>query len=82
MTYETITYAGHKLNPNEWPENSINSMIRKGVTHFLGNEQSAKVTADLGKGAQESKRNAALAEYHWARAAELDCNGDNHKKRA
>lgn len=41
----TITYAGHEIAVASLPAQSIEALLRRGVTHFLGNEQAAKVTA-------------------------------------
>lgn len=40
-----ITYAKHVIDFATLPQTSVVAMLRRGVSHFLGNEQSAKVTA-------------------------------------
>lgn len=42
FTYE---YAGNAIDFSKVPPASIESLLAKGVTHYLGNEQASKVTA-------------------------------------
>ena len=39
-----VSYAGHTIDLTTLPDASIHSLIRKGLTHFRGNEQASKVT--------------------------------------
>lgn len=39
-----ITYGTHEFDTTKLPEQTIAGMLKRGVTHFLGNEQAAKVT--------------------------------------
>lgn len=40
----TVTYGDHTIDLTSLPEVSIASLVRKGLSHFLGNEQASKVT--------------------------------------
>ena len=40
-----ITYGEHTIDPTKLPVESINALLRRGVSHFLGNEQASKLTA-------------------------------------
>lgn len=40
-----LEYGTHKLDTAKWPEKSVEALIRRGLAHYLGNEQASKVTA-------------------------------------
>lgn len=40
-----IEYGTHQIDPATLPETSIDALLRRGVSHFLGNEQASKLTA-------------------------------------
>lgn len=40
-----ITYGTHTIDTSTLPETSVNSLLTKGLAHFLGNEQSSKATS-------------------------------------
>jgi len=40
-----VTYGNHNIDTATLPVASIDSLLRKGISHFLGNEQASKVTA-------------------------------------
>lgn len=40
-----ITYGAHTLDISKLPQLSVDALIRRGVSHFLGNEQASKVVA-------------------------------------
>jgi len=41
---EPITYGPHTINIDTLPPKSIEALVRRGLTHYLGNEQAAKVS--------------------------------------
>ena len=41
---EPITYGPHVINPDTLPPKSVEALIKRGLTHYLGNEQAAKVS--------------------------------------
>lgn len=41
----TIEYAGFSIDTADLPSASIEALLRRGITHFLGNEQASKVTS-------------------------------------
>jgi len=41
---EKINYAGVDIDPNGLPATSLTALLRRGIVHFLGNEQAAKVS--------------------------------------
>lgn len=45
MLNMTIEYGNHSVDFSKVPAPSIEALLRRGVAHFLGNEQAAKVTA-------------------------------------
>lgn len=45
MPFKTISYGSQNVDPNTWPEASLDAMLRRGFAHFMGNEQASKVTA-------------------------------------
>lgn len=40
-----IEYAGFTIDTSALPAASVDALIRRGITHFLGNEQASKVTS-------------------------------------
>lgn len=46
-TLPIITYGDRKVDTASLPEKSIEALLRRGVTHYLGNEQASKVTAKI-----------------------------------
>lgn len=39
-----VTYGDHTINTDNLPEKSIQALLSRGLAHFLGNEQAAKVS--------------------------------------
>jgi hypothetical protein len=44
-TSPAVSYAGRDFDIASLPQTSLVSLVRKGLAHFLGNEQASKVTA-------------------------------------
>ena len=40
-----VTYGTHEIDTDKLPVESIAALVRRGISHYLGNEQAAKVTA-------------------------------------
>jgi hypothetical protein len=40
-----VTYGNHEIDTDKLPAESIAALVRRGISHYLGNEQAAKVTA-------------------------------------
>ena len=40
-----VTYGTHEIDTDKLPAESIAALVRRGISHYLGNEQAAKVTA-------------------------------------
>lgn len=64
-TTNTITYGDHVIDVANLPTKSIAALLRRGVSHFLGNEQASKVAAKfddakVGTGEGEYATEAAL----------------------
>lgn len=59
MPFENFTYGGHIIEVSNLPEASLSAMIRRGLVHFLGNEQASKVAAKVKS--QESGENPTVA---------------------
>lgn len=45
LTDVVVSYGDHEFSVGELPHASVVALIHRGMTHFLGNEQSSKVTA-------------------------------------
>lgn len=60
-----IEYGTHKIDITKLPEKSVNALIARGLTHFLGNEQASKVAAKFKdvEGTTDEQRATAKAEY-------------------
>lgn len=60
-TLPVITYGDRKVDTASLPEKSIEALLRRGVTHYLGNEQASKVTAKIDKAVSEGKAEGFVA---------------------
>lgn len=49
LSGETITYAGHTIDLGNLPQTSLVAMFRKGLAHFVNNEQASKITTAKAK---------------------------------
>ena len=65
-----VTYGTHEFDFTKLPESTLTGMLKRGVTHFLGNEQAAKVTnwskkvlKDTGELPTDDELAAKKAEY-------------------
>lgn len=70
-----ITYGDFEIDTSTLPEASVNALLRKGLAHFMGNEQASKVTAwknsEAGKDATEEQIASKKAEFQAAGVAAL-----------
>jgi hypothetical protein len=74
-----VQYGTHSLDFTSLPPKSLEAMLKRGVTHFLGNEQAAKVTnwkkkfvEEHGAEPGEDELQAKKAEYVIAALAALN----------
>lgn len=60
-----IEYGTHKIDTDKLPEKSVQALLSRGLTHFLGNEQASKVAAKFKdqEGITDEMRNAAKADF-------------------
>lgn len=58
-----LTYGGYEIPLEDVPFGNVLAMIRRGITHYIGNEQAAKVTAKA-----DAYVKKAAAEYAEANA--------------
>jgi hypothetical protein len=65
---DVITYGDHEINVKSLPEVSVHALLRRGLSHFLGNEQASKVTAWAKRFEEENKREATEEEKAKAKA--------------
>lgn len=63
-----LKYDTFEVDTNELPEASINALLQRGLTHYLGNEQASKVTSwkKSHEDADESAIEAQASEYRTA----------------
>ncbi len=52
---DKITYGTFEIDPAALPAKSLEAMIRRGITHFMGNEQAAKVSGFKAKTLADTK---------------------------
>lgn len=50
-----INYGEHSLDANKFHANAIAALLRRGVSHYLGNEQASKVAAKAAKHLADTK---------------------------
>lgn len=55
-----LTYAGHEIDTDTLPANSIAALLSRGLTHYLGSEQASKVNSAADK--HEKENGTALAD--------------------
>ena len=51
-----VTYGTHTLDFTKLPAKSLEAMLKRGVTHFLGNEQASKVSGWKARFVETEKR--------------------------
>lgn len=59
----TIEYAGLTIDPTDFPSTSIEALIRRGISHYLGNEQASKLTAWKAKEENKSATDEQIAAH-------------------
>jgi hypothetical protein len=60
-----IVYGEHTIETDKLPAKSIEALLRRGVSHFLGNEQASKVSAKFAdqENVTDEQKAQAKAEY-------------------
>lgn len=72
---EVVKYGEHTINLVEVPKGNIHALIRRGLAHYLGNEQASKVTSHFGdEEVTDEAKNAFKAEC-VTKAIEVLLNG-------
>jgi hypothetical protein len=71
-TGSTVTYGDHTIDVAALPEKSVMALIRRGVAHYLGNEQASKVSGWKAERAESGNpaNDAEVAAYKADRMAE------------
>lgn len=67
-TMTILKYDTFEIDTDELPEASVNALLQRGLTHYLGNEQASKVTSwkKSHEDADESAIEAQASEYRTA----------------
>ena len=68
---DIITYGEHTVDPTKLPVASINALLRRGVSHLLGNEQASKLTAWVESATKDANGAAPTDEAKAAKKAEF-----------
>jgi len=66
-----INYGDHEIDTAKLPQASIDALLRRGVSHYLGNEQASKLTAWADAQAKAEGGSVPTDEQKAARKAEL-----------
>lgn len=59
---QTITYGEFTIDPANLPEASVQALLSRGVTHYLGNEQASKLTNLIRKAVNAEAPSAVTSE--------------------
>src|SRR5665213_2926780 len=68
---DKVTYGTHEIDVDALPEASKAALIRRGISHFLGNEQASKVSAWIESATKEAEGTEPTAEAKAAKKAEF-----------